>query len=71
PDVDKAQRLLDGQVEHYDDQSVLVHVSDAAELNARLVSAGVRVYEIGPERHTLEDVVLAATEPGSDRIAST
>ncbi|MEO8328518.1 MAG: ABC transporter ATP-binding protein [Candidatus Nanopelagicales bacterium] len=71
PDVDKAQRLLDGQVEHYDGQSVLVRVSDAAELNARLVGAGVRVYEIGPERHTLEDVVLAATEPGSDRIAST
>jgi ABC-2 type transport system ATP-binding protein len=71
PDVALARSMLDGRVEYHDDKSVLVRVSDAAELNALLVRAGVRVQELAPERHTLEDVVLAATAPGSDRIAST
>ena len=69
PDVARARALLDGQVEGHGDESVLVRVRDVAELNARLVHAGVRVHELGPERHTLEDVVLAATAPGTDRIA--
>lgn len=68
PDVVEVRALLDGQVEHHDDESLLVRVDDPAELNARLVRAGVRVVELSPERHTLEDVVLAATEAGSDRI---
>jgi ABC-2 type transport system ATP-binding protein len=68
PDVVEVRALLDGQVEQHDDESLLVRVDDAAELNARLVRAGVRVVELSPERHTLEDVVLAATEAGSDRI---
>ncbi len=68
PDVGQARALLDGQVEQYDADSLLIRVDDPAVLNARLVSAGVRVVELAPERHTLEDVVLAATEPGSDRI---
>ncbi len=68
PDVASARALLDGQVEHFDADSLLIRVDDPAALNARLVSAGVRVVELAPERHTLEDVVLAATEPGSDRI---
>jgi len=68
PDVVEVRALLDGQVEHHDDESLLVRVDAPAELNARLVRAGVRVVELSPERHTLEDVVLAATEAGSDRI---
>ncbi|MBA2774709.1 MAG: ATP-binding cassette domain-containing protein [Nocardioidaceae bacterium] len=69
PDVARARALLDGQVEHHDDDSLVIRVPDAAELNARLVQAGVRVLELGPERHTLEDVVLAATGAGDDRVA--
>ncbi len=71
PDVARARALLDGQVEHFDADTLLIRVDDPAALNARLVSAGVRVVELAPERHTLEDVVLAATEPGSDRIVRT
>jgi len=40
---------------------------DAAALNAELVAGGVRVAEIGPERRTLEEVVLARMSSGSDR----
>jgi len=69
PDVAQVRSLLDGQVEVHDDDSLLIRVSDAAELNARLVEAGVRVHELSPERHTLEDVVLAATEAGNVRRA--
>ncbi len=69
PDVAQVRALLDGQVEQHDQESLLVRVDDAAALNARLVNAGVRVQELSPERHTLEDVVLAATDAGSDRIA--
>ena len=68
PDVARVRTMLDGQVEHYDAETLLIRVDDPAGLNARLVADGVRVMELGPERHTLEDVVLAATEPGSDRI---
>ncbi len=67
-DVDRARALLDGQVESFGDESLLVRVDDVAELNALLVQGGVRVTELAPERHTLEDVVLAATAAGSDRI---
>jgi ABC-2 type transport system ATP-binding protein len=67
PDVDQARALLDGQVESYDDGSLLVRVDDVATLNARLVQGGVRVSLLAPERHTLEDVVLEATTASSDR----
>jgi ABC-type multidrug transport system ATPase subunit len=67
PDVGRARALLDGQVESYDDRSLLVRVPDVAELNARLVQGGVRVSILAPERHTLEDVVLEATSAAGDR----
>ncbi|MEP6665082.1 MAG: ABC transporter ATP-binding protein [Nocardioidaceae bacterium] len=70
PDVAKVRSLLDGRVEQHDEHSLLIRVTDAAELNERLVQAGVRVHELAPERHTLEDIVLAATQSGSDRITS-
>ena len=68
PDVARARALLDGQVEAYDDSELLIRHSDAATLNALLVGAGVRVELLAPERRTLEDVVLEATQSGSDRM---
>jgi ABC-2 type transport system ATP-binding protein len=62
PDVPQAIALLDGRVETRDDREVVVRGTDAAELNASLVSAGVRVEEIGLVRRLLEDVVLEASE---------
>ena len=69
PDVQLARGLLDGQVEQHDNASLLVRGTDAAALNARLVSQGVRVEELSPERRTLEDIVLAATQPAHDQVA--
>ncbi len=70
PDVARARALLDGHVEGGDAESLLVRVDDVAALNARLVEGGVRVTVLAPERHTLEDVVLAATTAGSDRFSA-
>ena len=67
PDVEQVRRLLDGVVEEYDDQRLLVREPDPAALNARLVQAGIRVTRLGAERHTLEEVVLAATTESADR----
>ncbi len=69
PDVARARSLLDGQVEAYDEHQLMVRYADAAELNSLLVRHGVRVEMLAPERRTLEDVVLEATEAGSDRVA--
>ena len=41
---------------------------DPAGLNARLVTAGIRVTELSAQRRTLEQVVLELTGTGSDRI---
>ncbi|HEY7043624.1 MAG TPA: ABC transporter ATP-binding protein [Nocardioidaceae bacterium] len=68
PDVAAVRALLDGKVEHHDETGLLIRATDAAALNARLVNAGVRVAELYPERRRLEDVILAATSTGSDRI---
>ena len=68
PDIAQARALLDGQVEHQDADSLLIRGSGPAELNRRLVEAGIRVTELAPERLALEDIVLAATSSGSDRI---
>jgi len=67
PDVARVRELLDGVVDQYDAERLLVRDADAAALNARLVSAGVRVTWLTPERRRLEDVVLAKTSAGSDR----
>ena len=68
PDADRTCALLDGQVEQRDGQRLLIRYSDPAELNSRLVGAGVRVREIRPHRRTLEEVVLSVTGTGSDHI---
>jgi ABC-type multidrug transport system ATPase subunit len=68
PDADQVVAVLDGNVQHRDGDRLTVLAADAAELNGRLVAAGVRVTEIGPERRSLEDLVLALTSSGSDRV---
>ena len=71
PDADRAAALLDGRVERRDGDRLLVAEADPAEVNARLVAAGLRVSEIGAERRSLEDLMLAVTGSGSDRIDAT
>ncbi len=71
PDADRAAVLLDGQLRRRDGDRLIVADADPAALNARLVAAGVRVAEIGPERRSLEDLVLAVTSSGSDRVDAT
>ncbi len=61
PDADRAHALLDGRVEHREGDRLLVSRSDTSALNSLLVNQGVRVTEIGPERRSLEQVVLDAT----------
>jgi hypothetical protein len=46
----------------------VVRSNDPAALNARLVGHGIRISELTAERRTLEQVVLAATSAGSDRV---
>ena len=68
PDVAKARELLDGRVELSEVDRLLVRGTDTALLNAQLVAGGVRVTEISAERRSLEEVVLAVTSAGSDRV---
>lgn len=68
PDAARVAALLDGGVEWRDGDRLAVRHVDAAQLNARLVGEGVRVAEIGPERRTLEQVVLDATTTSADRV---
>jgi ABC-type multidrug transport system ATPase subunit len=70
PDADRAAALLDGRVEQRDQDRLVVAEADPAAVNARLVSAGLRVTEIGPERRSLEELMLSVTGPGSDRIGA-
>jgi ABC-2 type transport system ATP-binding protein len=67
PDVSQVVSLLDGQVIERDGDRLIIANADAAILNAQLVGAGLRVTEIGPERRSLEDLVLSVTSSGSDR----
>jgi ABC-type multidrug transport system ATPase subunit len=69
PDVAQARWLLDGQVESFDARRLFIRHADAASLNALLVGGGVRVELLAPEVRTLEEVVLEATEAGSDRVS--
>jgi ABC-2 type transport system ATP-binding protein len=68
PDADRAVAELNGQVASRDGDRLVVTAADPAELNARLVAAGLRIVEIRPERRSLEDLVLDLTGPGSDRL---
>jgi len=68
PDAERAASILDGRLVSRTGDLLVVRDADPAALNARLVAEGVRVAEIGPQRRSLEEVVLAATRPGSDRV---
>jgi len=68
PDAGRAAAELNGQVASRDGDRLVVTGTDPAALNARLVTAGLRVTEIRAERSSLEDLVLELTGPGSDRI---
>lgn len=67
PDAGQAAALLGGRVVHRDEDRLIVADADVAQVNAQLVDAGMRVTEIGPERRSLEDLVLSVTGSGSDR----
>ncbi|MEP6696853.1 MAG: ATP-binding cassette domain-containing protein [Pseudonocardiales bacterium] len=68
PDADRAVALLDGLVTGRDGDRLVVRHGDPADLNARLVREGIRVQELALERRSLEEIVLKATGPGSDRV---
>jgi len=60
--------ILDGRVVDRRGDALLVRADDAAALNARLVTAGVRVTMLAPETRSLEQVVLELTGSGADRV---
>ena len=68
PDADRATALLDGTLLGRDGDRLIVRGVDPAQLNAQLVGEGVRVAELIRERRSLEDLVVEATQPGSDRV---
>ena len=61
PDLDRAVYLLGSAVDARDEQRMFVRTGDPARLNERLVTGGVRVLELGPERRSLEDVIEERT----------
>jgi ABC-type multidrug transport system ATPase subunit len=65
---DQVRATLDGRVTSIDGDRVIVRGDDPAEVNARLVAAGVRVHGLSLERPTLEEVVLAAAGDSPDRV---
>ncbi|CAA9335435.1 MAG: Efflux ABC transporter, ATP-binding protein [uncultured Frankineae bacterium] len=67
PDLQRAAALLGAAAVSARDDRLLVRSDDPAELNARLVTGGVRVRALGAQRRTLEESVLAATSAGTDR----
>ena len=67
-DPDRVRATLDGRVTSIDGDRVIVRGDDPAEVNARLVAAGVRVHGLSLERPSLEEVVLAAAGDSPDRV---
>ncbi|WP_214407235.1 ABC transporter ATP-binding protein [Pseudonocardia lacus] len=68
PEPDAVVGLLDGRVVDRDGDALVVRGDDPAELNARLVAAGIAVTGLTAQRRSLEQVVLEATGAGSDRV---
>jgi ABC-2 type transport system ATP-binding protein len=68
PTPDRVRATLDGRVTAVDGQRVVVLGDDPAEINARLVAAGVAVTGLALERPNLEQVVLAAAGASTDRV---
>ena len=67
PDADRAAAILGSRVMSRADDRLVVAEADPAAVNAELTAAGLRVTEIGPERRSLEELVLSVTSAGSDR----
>ncbi len=67
PDAARAAALLDGRVEQQEADQLIVRHADSAQVNALLVGERLRVTEIGPERRSLEEIVLDVTTTSSDR----
>jgi ABC-type multidrug transport system ATPase subunit len=70
PDVGLAAALLGSRISERREQSLFVNQADSAALNAELVAAGIPVTGLRTERPSLEDVVLAATEPSSGQASA-
>jgi ABC-2 type transport system ATP-binding protein len=68
PVPDQVKATLDGRVAGIDGERVVVRGHDPAEVNARLVAAGVPVTGLALQRPTLEEVVLAAARATADRV---
>jgi ABC-type multidrug transport system ATPase subunit len=66
-DPERAVAALDGLVERRDGTDLVVRSSEPAELNARLVGAGVPVRSLAVQRRCLEEIVLDVTGAGSDQ----
>ncbi|MET0236888.1 MAG: ABC transporter ATP-binding protein [Kibdelosporangium sp.] len=70
-DADKIAAMMNGKLAARDGDQLFIRHADAADLNAWLVGEGLRISSITPERLSLEQVVLAATGPGTDRVDRT
>jgi ABC-type multidrug transport system ATPase subunit len=66
-DPERAVATLDSLVEQRDGTDLVVRSHDPAELNARLVGAGVPVRSLAVQRRSLEEIVLEVTGSGSDQ----
>ena len=71
PSPERVRAMLDGRVVAVEGQRVVVLGDDPAEVNARLVAAGIAVTGLAIERPTLEQVVLAAAGTSTDRVEAT
>jgi ABC-2 type transport system ATP-binding protein len=69
-DPERAVAALDGLVERRDGSDLVVRSTDPAELNARLVGAGVPVRSLAVHRRSLEEIVLDVTGAGSDQFGA-
>ncbi len=59
---------MDGRVRTVEGERVVISGADPAEVNARLVEAGIPVNSLIAERPSLEAVVLAAASASPDRV---
>jgi ABC-type multidrug transport system ATPase subunit len=69
-DPERALATLDGLIERRDGPDLVVLSSDPAELNARLVGAGVPVRSLTAQRRSLEEIILEVTGAGSDQFGA-
>jgi len=66
-DVERATSVLGDAVEGREGTRLLVRAGEPDRINRHLVEAGCRVSLLAPERRTLEEVVLAASQGTGDR----